>query len=559
MPLTHDQLIALKEIIDDELVFTEVNLKISDKMGRCIPLRYNKQQLALWREIYRQEQAGQPVRIIVLKARQMGISTATAAMFYYRAITKTMTNAIIVSHQADAAGSIFEKVKMFYDHSHPYLMPLRKASNAREVVFANPTTVWKERRDKPGMNSKIEIETAVNKNVARGKTIHLLHASELAFWPYPDETLTSAFQALPLMPGTIAIIESTANGVGGRFYEEWKRAERGENGFTPIFFPWHSFDEYRMAAPKDFSPTEEEAELIATFSVDAEQLTWRRWCIANNCGGSLDVFHQEYPMTPDEAFIASGRPVFDVKAIDKAMQAAVNPSYIGRVVEVQLHNDKRVEFQTMYNGYLSIWEKPQDGAEYVIGIDVALGKAAGDYSCMQVVRKDNKKQVAEWHGHIDPDELGREAVYLGRYYNMALLVPERNNHGIATIGGIRRYRYPRIYRQRNSESKVEQRVTFDYGFLTTGSSKPQIIGELQRVIRENAERIQSKRALSECLTYVIDDSGKTNAQNGCFDDRVMSLALAYYCLSYRDFAEDAPVFTEVPIERLYQVNSTTGY
>lgn len=557
---TPEQMAALREIANDELLYTECNLKIADKMGRLVPLRYNEQQLALWNEVRRQEEAGLPVRIIILKARQIGFSTAVAGMFYYRATHRPLVKAEIVAHKADASTAIFNKMKLFHQESHPVLAPMVKASNAKEMLFENPSSDYLERRVKPGLRSAIRIETAMDPDAGRSKTIHLLHLSEMAFWPKTaDATMNSLMNAVPPLPGTIVIIESTANGIGGRFYEEWQRAVQGQSPFVPLFFPWYGFTDYSMEPPEDFEATDEEKELIDLYGVNDAQLNWRRWCILSNCSGSLDSFHQEYPSTPEEAFIATGCPVFDVRAIDKALRSAPEPIKVGRVLDISEGGEHRVKFQSQPRGYLKIWQPPVDGVDYVIGIDVALGVKDGDYSVMEVLRKDTKEQVAEWHGHIDPDLLGAEAVYLGRYYNQALLAPEVNNHGIATVNAIRRYRYPRLYR-RVRDDQVSDRTTNTYGWQTTQITKPKIISMLTRVIRESATKIKSKAALSECLTYVVEEDGrKTSAQIGCHDDRVMALAIAYYVMDWRDYAEEAPVFREIRAADLYQANGTTGY
>lgn len=557
---TPEQQAALREIANDELLYTECNLKIADKMGRLVPLRYNEQQMALWREVRRQEEAGLPVRIIILKARQIGFSTAVAGMFYYRATHRPLIKAEIVAHKADASTAIFNKMKMFQEESHPALAPMVKASNAKEMLFENPSSDYMERRVKPGMRSSIRIETAMDPDAGRSKTIHLLHLSEMAFWPKTaDATMNSLMNAVPSMPGTIVVIESTANGIGGRFYEEWQRAVQGQSPFVPLFFPWYGFTDYTMEPEADFQLTDEEKELQEAYGVTDGQLAWRRWCILSNCSGNIDSFHQEYPSTAEEAFIATGCPVFDVKALDKALRVAPEPVKVGRVLDVNDKGEHRAKFQTQPRGYLKIWEPPEEGREYVIGIDVALGVKDGDYSVMEVIRRDTKEQVAEWHGHIDPDLLGAEAVFLGRYYNLALLAPEVNNHGIATVNAIRRYRYPKLYR-RVKDTQVEDRTTNTYGWQTTQITKPKIISMLTRLIRESATKIKSKAALSECLTYIVSEDGrKTEAQVGCHDDRVMALAIAYYVMDWRDYAEEAPAFREMRAAELYHANSTTGY
>lgn len=558
--ISAEQRELLSQVLADPLLFFRANLRIVDKMGNVVPFVLNAQQMVLHNEIMRQEKLGRPVRIIILKARQLGFSTYVAAYFYYKTIMNRNAMSYVVAHKNEASTNIFNKMKMFYELSHPLLQPMRKNSNAKELIFDNPDENRFARSACPGQNSTLKIESAFNKDAGRSDTIRFLHVSELAFWNHASETMLSLSQAVPNQPGTAIIIESTANGIGGTYYDMWKKAVAGENGYTPLFFPWHEFPEYSQT-PESFTATEEEEELAKIYGLTDGQLAWRRWCMASNCGGDLDLFHQEYPMTPEEAFIASGRPVFNVAALDRVMQLVKPPLRVGRVMEVPSGNENRVAFQSMYKGFLRVYHEPEEGRQYVVGIDVALGKATSDYSCMQVLDKETKEQVAVWHGHIDPDELGAEASFLGRWYNNALLVPEVNSVGIATLNALRRLHYPRIFR-RTTVGKTEDKTTTDYGFNTNRQTKPLIINRLAKLIREKAEQIHDRDTISECLTYVIEDDGvKTNAQEGCYDDRVMALALALYGCEYREYGDtQAKEFREERLDVLYSgVNNTTGY
>ena len=226
--------------------YVETYLKIQDKAGRLTPLIFNPSQLRLYAEVERQRAAGWPVRVIILKARQIGFSTAVAALFYQRAATVPNVHAMIVAHKADASANIFNKTKLFWECSPPEIRPLKKTSNARELLFENPSANSEARAAEPGLRSRIEIETAGNREAGRSATIQLLHLSELAFWPHGEQTMAALLQAVPPLPGTMVIIESTANGAGGAFYREWQRAAQGESLFTPLFFPWFEHEEYRM-------------------------------------------------------------------------------------------------------------------------------------------------------------------------------------------------------------------------------------------------------------------------------------------------------------------------
>ncbi|MDO4581935.1 MAG: hypothetical protein Q4B96_05075 [Bacillota bacterium] len=537
---------------DTTLGYIQAHLKIQDKNGRLIPLIFNQPQLTLYREIERQQAAGKPVRIIILKARQIGFSTAVAALFFQRTATIPHTNSMIVAHKADASANIFNKTKLFYEELPEALRPLKKASNARELLFENPSSKAAEKAQTPGLRSKIEIETAGNSSAGRSATVHNLHLSELAYWPHPEATLISLMQAVPYAPHTMVIIESTACGVGGEFYRQWLRAQRGESEFVPLFFPWWSHDEYRLDGPEPLTATPEEQELSQLYALDEQQLRWRRHCISANCGGDESVFAQEYPACAEEAFLASGRPVFDVRALARALAAAPEPLSIGRL---ELDRDGRPLLLPAERGYMRVWQPPQAGCDYIIGVDSAGGSYGGDFSAMAVLERGSRRIVAEWHGHIDPDLLGGEAVMLARWYNGALLVPEANNHGVAVINAIKRAHYPRLYRRRSID-RVTDVLTQEYGFWTSGRSKRLLISTLAAYIREDALRLPSRELIGECLSYVYDERGQTNAQSGCYDDRVIAAALAVYAAG--EHGEAAP-FIALPLAELYDIDDRTGY
>ena len=553
LDLADDQAEALIDIMLDTRQYIPKVLKIQDKKSRLIPFVFNEPQNRLYDEIEKQQKEGRPVRIIILKARQMGFSTAVSAIFYHESATKENTNSAIVAHKEDASTGILDKMKLYYEESPEIFKPSRKACNAKMLLFENPSTNENIKRRDPGLRSKIIIESAVNKNALRSKTVHNLHLSELAFWPYPEETMTSAMQAVPHEPGTMVIIESTAHGVGGAFYEEWIRAVRGESEFVPMFFPWFEEKDYRMPVPDDYSPTDEESELIEKYHLEPEQIVWRRWCISANCGGDINRFKQEYPAEWHEAFLASGRPVFDTDILDVAMQKAQPAPFVGRVIATK----DGPKFRTETNGYLSIWQKPQAESLYVIGIDPSSGSRDGDPAAMAVYECATQTQVAEWHGYMPPDLLGEEAVQLGIYYNNALLIPEANNHGVSCLDSIKRAHYRNIYRRRTSPDRRRERNTDNYGWWTSEQSKKLLIDGFAKFIREGVDRIKSKQTLNECVTYVRDDRDRTNAQSGCHDDRVIANALAAYAATARKNSNIK--FKESSVIQLYGVNSSTGY
>lgn len=542
-------------LFTDPQLYIEELLYIQDKAGQLVPFRLNWAQKRALDELQRQERLGIPARVIILKARQLGFTTFFSALGFRKGANNKNTEVGIISHKNDASRKVLEKVKLFYEHLPPLLQPMRKNSNANELIFDNPTPSSRHKMLNPGLHSRIAIETAVNKNAFRGSTLQFLHVSELAFWPYPEETMTSALQAVPQNAGTMVAVESTANGIGNYFHRLWQAAERGESEFVPLFYPWHAEPTYRLPVPPDFQRTEEEEELAKEFKLSNEQLCWRRWCLRANCNGDINKFHQEYPATPHEAFIASGRPVFDIQILEQHLKECKPPIAMGRVVE----RNGQPHFQTIYNGYLSVWEQPKPGREYVIGIDTAQGLEHGDYSVMVVYDLKTRCQVAEWHGHIDADLLGTEAALLGRYYNYAWLVPEINNTGIATLAALRRARYGRIYRRRTTAEAMNDTPKDNLGWYTSGKTKPLLIDNFAAFIRDNVGKIKSRQLIMECQSYVYDASGRTNAQEGCYDDRVMAGALGAWLFTER-LPREMSNYAAMDLDQMYSgMNSTTGY
>lgn len=292
-------------------------LRIKTKAGDIVPLTLNKAQKKLARTVFEQIKKGMPVRIIILKARQMGFSTTTEAIIYYLSSLQEAKNAFIVAQDSSASENLYDMFRLYYDYIPEYIKPMRKRNNSRRLTFENPALKDIEQKKEPGLKSKITVQSAENRVLARSETIHYLHISELAFWPEnrKKKHLASLFAALSKKPVTVGILESTANGI--EVYKEmWDNAVAGNNDYIPLFFPWFDMPDYRMKLPADFVLTKEEIELKDKFDLHDEQLEWRRYTIRNNFEGDEKLFRQEYPSTPEEAFLVSGRTVFNQDKLD---------------------------------------------------------------------------------------------------------------------------------------------------------------------------------------------------------------------------------------------------
>jgi len=229
---------------------------------------------------------------------------------------------------------------------------------------------------------------------------------------------------------------------------------------------------------------------------------------------------------PEEAFLGTGRPVFDVAKIQALMLAAPNP-----IARYECLTGVR-QWMSKEDGRLQVWKEPQRGTHYIVSADVAEGLAHGDFSCADVIEHLTGKQVAHWHGKVDADEFGVILMCLAKRYNEAWLVPERNNHGLTTVTVIVNEDYPKVYCEMVPEPPGRPRKR--YGWLTNGSTKPLIIDGLIKAIRENYHGIVNKDTFAELLTFKTQDNGKLEADSGRFDDRVMSYAIGQHARSTID-------------------------
>lgn len=520
--------------------YMENFLKIRDKSAEVIPFKLNKAQNIVMEQMRKDQEAGKPKRYIVLKARQMGLSTLFEGIIFQDTSTQENKNSLIVAHEEGASSNLFNMSKLFFDYLPEVIKPMKKYANGKILSFENPTNIDAEKAKNPGLRSKISIATAGSGEVGRSATYHNIHASEVAFFPDAKTTMLGLLQSVPDRPNTMVVLESTANGVGDWFHDMWVRAEKGENEYTPIFLPWFIQEEYS----RDFRTKAEREQFISdvnTPSRDAdgnihysyeyelkekhnltyEQLNWRRWTIRNKAQGDELLFMQEYPATPEESFISSGRPRFSVSSLRKYQTVTRKPERRGYLVEGE---DGRVTLREDEKGYVSIWGEPDPNAYYSIGADVAEGLAHGDYSCAYVGDNESFDLVARWHGHIDADLFGLELIKLGKYYNDAYIGVENNNHGLTTLSAIKNAEYWNLYFMK-SHDKIADTFTKKLGWTTSSRTKPLMIDKLAEFVRERYLGIYDDLLISEMFTYIIEDNGATNAQDGTHDDAVMATAI----------------------------------
>jgi hypothetical protein len=380
-------------------------------------------------------------------------------------------------------------------------------ANARSLVF-------------PALDSEYRVETAGDPNAGRGLTVQNLHCSEVARWPgNARATLAGLLAAMPADGGEV-VLESTAQGAHGCFYEEWMHAEA--NGWVRHLFPWWWETSYRLDAGED-AKSEEECALVSQHGLTREQIAFRRR-LQRQFGV---LARQEYPENADDCFLASGSCVFDVEAIDR------------RLREIPVPVERR------WAGTLEVWLKPIPGREYLVAVDPAGGGSDGDYAAMQVLDAATGLQCAEYQGRCSLLGCAERAATLAREYNDALLIVERNNHGAGVIAYLTgTVKYARLFEQDGQA-----------GWLTTALSRPRVLEQVERLLGEGAESVMSARLLREMKTFVRDARGRTGAAEGQHDDLVMAMGIG---LAVRAEAPAARVAGFAPFGRSHVLEHASG-
>jgi hypothetical protein len=456
-------------------VWIERHLKIRSKLGEVKLMRLNPAQLRYSHDCAET----QAKRNIVLKARQVGMTSYAAARFFVQTIMRPGTLTMLVAQDRQSAEEIFRIVHRFWDNLSESLQtgPLKTShSSARELVF-------------PQLDSEFTVASA-DENAGRGRTIQNLHCTEVSRWGRAGEEALASLRAA-VVPGGEIVLESTANGAWGSFYKEWQQAE--ETGYRRHFFPWWFEETYKSEAGQLFEMTAEEAELAKMNGLTPEQIAWRRRQWASLRG----LAAQEFAEDAISCFRASGECVFELEAVDRALAAAGDP--------IEMRN----------NGRLRIWLPPQPGKKYVIGVDPAGGGVNGDYSCAQVIDQQWGTQCAELHGHFPLGELAKLLVELGEEYNRALLAVETNNHGHGVLAHLHLKNYLNLFTQQGKD-----------GWNTSAWSRPRMIENMAAVLAEKPGLFRSERLWNECRTFVRLDNGKPGAAYGAHDDCVMAMAIA---------------------------------
>lgn len=419
-------------------------------------------------------------RNIILKARQMGITTYVAARFFLNTMLQPGTLSVQVAHDQQSAEEIFRIVHRFLENlPEAWRRSALKISraNVRQIIF-------------PKLDSEYRVESAADRCAGRGLTIQNLHCSEVARWPHDvAETLAALRAAVP--PDGEIFLESTPSGAGGTFYEEWQSAP--ETGYVRHFFPWWRDKGYKRE-PEVVNFTDEELGLMTQHELDAGQIAFRREMRLQ----FRNRFLEEYAEDAATCFLTSGNCMFDCEKLADALKKP------------------EVLVDSKQNGKLLYFLQPQPGRDYIVGVDPSSGHPEGDYGCIEVIDATSGAQCAEWHDRFRPEEAAANAVRLAKDYNMAMIAVERNGVGEAVVTELRVHTdYPNVYCSHNAA-----------GWLTTDMSRERALTNFRDLLDNQTDLFNSHRLLQECRTFVRNAKGKCAAAAGAHDDMVMAMAIA---------------------------------
>ena len=449
----------LDKLLDPKF-YLEHFVKIKGKNPGLMPFILNEAQKDLFNTLNANS------RVIILKARQMGFSTAVTGYLYHMAITTPGINVALIGYNSDLTAELLDKVKTFYRTTPESIRPQIQYNSKYEISF-------------PAIDSKILVLPS-SENVGRGYTIHAALLTELAFWEKSSEKMLAIENAVP-SSGKI-IIESTPSGMGTQYHRMWMAKD---NGYTKKKYGWY------------WGYTEEEIDVI-------------RRRINNPM-----KFAQEYELE----FMTSGRPVFGSDLIKRLRKG------IFKLGDKVKDADGSEDTVRKSEDDVVMYFQPKPGRTYVLGADVSEGVIGGDYSVFTIFDRKSGDEVAFWIGHIPPEKFGHLIDTWGRFYNNALVVVENNNHGLTTITALKNKMYPQMYFQPSRFDKMGMTYTDRLGFRTTKVTRPLLIDDLREAMADGSYKIHTESTVDELLTFVYDDHGDAMCQSGFHDDCIFASAL----------------------------------
>ena len=515
---------------------------IKDKQNsKNVPLVLNRPQRRLLGVMEEQRVAGRPVRVILLKARQWGGSTLVQMyLAWMQLVRHTGWNSLICGHLHMTSKCIKRMYNLLLSHYPREMLDDPGDKLLFSKLEGQPNVQQLEARDCLVLTGSSRSEDAV-----RGYDISMAHLSEVAFWKEsamhsPDDVVRSVCGSVALKPETVVVLESTADGVGDYFHDEWLRAELGRSDKVPVFVPWYEIDGYARAVDDPVALWKSMDEYERALWDDGRTLEQINWYHAKRKEyRTHELMMAEYPGSASEAFSTSGNNPFKREHLDELEKGCSKPPIL--VGDIQgaaasgLLAKENVHLVAESNGLLKVWEMPQMGlpvnVRYLVVVDVGGRSESSDYSVIAVWRDGDgsrpKEIVAQWRGHIDHDQLAIKSMQLALFYHKALLVIECNTLiDEAARAGESEYILQTLYRLYGNLYKREGK---QLGFHTNVKTKREAITELIRVVRDGEYIERDMDAVNEMRDYQ-ERNGTYAARQGKHDDILMTRAIGLLVL-----------------------------
>lgn len=561
--------------------------------GDMIPFKLTYEQRVMLAELEEQRLANEPIRIILLKARQWGGSTLVQIyMAWIQLLHKNGWYSVIVAQTAATSRKIKQMFEKGISQYPSWLLDIEGDVELRFSPYGGSQldsiiTYGSNLNRKVARDAVVSISTYENPKGIPGSDIALIHYSEVALWDTtdgkePEELVRNISGGLLEAPLTMEVLESTANGTGNFYHTEWERAKNKESGRKAVFIPWHKIS--RDTLPfKDESKRRELARILYLHRnnpdrpkgfQDSGQYHWYLWNLGATLAGinwytkkskgykRHSDWASQAPSDDVEAFANSGSRVFDIYDVNRLKENVKQPLKVGELKSPYFRGKeclKEFEFVEMDDGKLEIWSRPDLSVKvsnrYLVVVDIGGRWSGADYSVICVLDRlgliygGNPEIVAQWRGHIDHDYLAWKAAQIATYYNNALLVFESNtletrDKERVTEGETLSYilqelddNYPNLYaRSGKSAEDVKEGAPVKYGFHTNQNTKPALIQNLIANVRDCSYVERDIKAIDEFLKYEKKEDGFSyGAIKGAKDDILMTRAIALFISKTMDF------------------------
>ena len=533
----HDRRFFFKKCI-------RIRVQLEDGSYRMMPFIPNPEQKLVIDWMEEQERQQLPVRFIILKARQLGMTTLAMAIWFHLCVFRDLIRCQVVGHRQEDTRKISE-MPLLMNSNLPE--PIKERCAAKKVRL---NLYWEN-------GSWLELTTQGGEEGGRGATPTAVHATELSSWDIlrvqseAEKVLQGYFSPVNIVAGTYLGCESTAGMAAGSMYDRFIDTHTGPPGlWKSFFFSWQNVPKYCLKS------THEQQEVDALMKVHykkgnaaaakkiADKLGYTQiwferaiqydllvgevlWAMAKvrEMKGDLRRFDQEFPLSWQDAFVAGGRPVFDQNTVscwDKTEPPET--TIMGSHLEQKGTN---ISLHPVGSDW-TIYIPPRDHHEYVVGVDCASGVQDGDYSTAVVFDRHTREIVAQMYAKLPPDQTADQAVLAAKWYNSAYLIPEINNHGYACVSRILELHYPMHRRHPNRELSPQTPWSEAFGFMTTRSTRQMIIDVLAQAVREDSITVWSKELITEMRTFVYDARGRADHMSGRHSDAIIATCLCLY-------------------------------